>query len=249
MLHLVEIPLIFPTGVHMNQSMGSVFHGALMEGIASEAAAQFHQQTMRPYSQCLYWNKETEQAVWRIGTLNDYAYEQIIIPLQKAQALRLRSKGYAVQLGKMQSLRSVSPDELASQFIEAPKAPSAITWESLSVISFKSHGKYIIWPDCRFLYQSLQNRWNFFNQEMHFEDAHFLDALSDASLLTKYRLQSKIFFLEKTAVPGCVGSIQCRLHGFDMLKRIAGLMASFAEFSGIGIKTALGMGAVRTEII
>lgn len=39
-----------------------------------------------------------------------------------------------------------------------------------------------------------------------------------------------------------------RLCGTDSMKRIVTLLASFAPFAGIGIKTALGMGAVTSSL-
>ena len=38
-----------------------------------------------------------------------------------------------------------------------------------------------------------------------------------------------------------------RIHGNDMVKRIITLLLNFAEYSGIGVKTALGMGAVKVS--
>ena len=42
-----------------------------------------------------------------------------------------------------------------------------------------------------------------------------------------------------------MGRVTLVIGGPDQLARLAGAMLSFGEYCGIGIKTALGMGAVR----
>jgi CRISPR/Cas system endoribonuclease Cas6 (RAMP superfamily) len=65
----------------------------------------------------------------------------------------------------------------------------------------------------------------------------------------RYQLRSQAFPIEGRLVYGFSGSQRLTFYGYDMLKRLQGLLAIFAEFSGIGIKTALGMGAVHTHVI
>ena len=50
MLRLFEIPLFLPKGKRIHPSMGSVFHGALMEHLPSELAGALHRESLRPYS-------------------------------------------------------------------------------------------------------------------------------------------------------------------------------------------------------
>lgn len=51
MLRQAEIELTLPEGEKLNQSMGSVLHGALMGIISPEWAAAMHEEKVRPYSQ------------------------------------------------------------------------------------------------------------------------------------------------------------------------------------------------------
>ena len=41
------------------------------------------------------------------------------------------------------------------------------------------------------------------------------------------------------------GSLSIRLHGNDTISRYARLLFSFGEYSGIGIKSSIGMGALK----
>jgi len=69
-LYLFEVPLGFPEGVRAVSSMGSVFHGALMEQLPAEVAAHLHTEELRPYHQSILFTRE-RGAVWRFGVLDE----------------------------------------------------------------------------------------------------------------------------------------------------------------------------------
>ena len=70
MLKLFEIPLQMPEGERLHTSMGSLFHGALMERFPVELVEVLHRQNVRPYSQSVFFDRE-RGPIWRIGTLDD----------------------------------------------------------------------------------------------------------------------------------------------------------------------------------
>lgn len=248
MLRTTEIELQFPESIHVRSDMGSVFHGALMEMIASEAAERLHAVALRPYSQCVYWDKEKQKAIWRIGTLDEYAFEQLILPLEKNSTLYFKQKGYEVELKNMTISQPLDPTELSKHMIQAAEAPEGAKWNCLTTISFKQNGRYVILPDVRLLYQSLLNRWNAFYPELALTEERLLEQLTDHCRLVRYDLRSQLFSVEGSKIYGCYGSMEYRFVGFDMLKRLQGILCEFANYAGVGIKTALGMGAVKTQI-
>ena len=68
------------------------------------------------------------------------------------------------------------------------------------------------------------------------------------SAIMWYNLQSRIFSLEKTKINGFSGELRLRLSGNEMMRRMAVMLLQYATFAGIGIKNALGMGAVNVEL-
>lgn len=249
MLRLVEFKLKFPEGIQVKPEMGSVFHGALMGKIAPEAAERFHEMSLRPYSQAVFWNREESTACWRIGTLDEYAYEQLIGPLEGCRELFLKQKGYAVQLQQEHLLKEIFPEALSQEIIQRKEAPSGVRWQCHSVMSFKQKGRYVILPDARLLYQNLLQRWNTFYPEIQLEADNLSEQLADHCRLSRYDLHSQVFSVEGSRIYGCMGMMEYQFFGFDMLKRIQGLLCSFAEFAGVGIKTAMGMGSVDTTLL
>ena len=92
MLRQAEIELILPEGEKLNQSMGSVLHGALMGIISPEWAAAMHEEKVRPYSQ--YVTLKEGKLYWRIQTLTEEAFDEILVPLMKESQLTLKQRGY-----------------------------------------------------------------------------------------------------------------------------------------------------------
>ena len=249
MLRRIEIPLTFPESIRVHSSMGSVFHGALMEVVDPHSAALYHHMTLRPYSQSGYWDREQKRAVWRIGTLTDEAYTRLVEPLQKRDTLWLTQKQCEVRLQPMEMKQAISFEELSKEAVQAELAPIGAEWQFMNVVSFKQNGRYVILPDMRLIYQSLLQRWNTFSDSVKVEDDGLIDQLTSHCRLTKYQLQSRVFSVNGSTIYGCHGWQRIGFFGYDMLKRLQGMLTAFAPFAGVGVKTALGMGAVNTEIL
>lgn len=77
------------------------------------------------------------------------------------------------------------------------------------------------------------------------EDKETLEELCNSSEIVKYRLQTIPFPLEKINVTGFVGKIGIKIKGSETIARYIRLLLRFGEYSGVGIKTGIGMGAIK----
>lgn len=249
MLTVTELELSFSKSIQIISGMGSVMHGALMDCISKEAASYLHQITLRPYSQSIYWDKLKKTAIWRIGTLNEAAYKNIITPLQQIQSFYLKHKQCDVAIKSCKIIGTISYNNLAEFFMQQNDAPLGGKWQFLNTVSFKQSGQYVNFPDARLIYQSLINRWNAFSPSVKLEGENLAEELSKHCRLTRYNLYSQVFPIEGQKIHGFGGRQQYLFYGYDMLKRLQGLLTAFAPYAGVGIKTALGMGAVTTKVL
>lgn len=248
MMRLFETMLFLPEGTRSVSSFGSILHGALMERLPKELATRLHEQDMRPYSQGVFWDKAAGVARWRIGIVEEETGEAIEATLCRGGEIFLRQKGCAVRLGELRLLQQSDFSEIADAFFlpEAPPKGAGISF--LAPTSFKREGRYVMLPDFFLICQSLLLRWNRFSERIRLEEPALAEKLADACCLSQYALRSAPFSVEAHTIRGFQGDMRVRFFGTDAVRRILGMLFAFAPFVGVGIKTALGMGAVRTEV-
>ena len=229
--------------------LGSLLQGYLMQNIDSDYANNLHNNELKPYSQFLYFDKEAKSWIWKINTINEEAREKIILPLinNPAEKIKIESKNIELLIEE----KSISAPEkyknLAEKyFIEKP-FQKKIVLNFLSPTSFKSGGNFSIFPEIHNIYSSLFNKWNGFASEISLEDKDALDHLIKHTKLIGYDLRSTKFGMEGVKINSFLGEVCLYVNGPESLTRIANLLFAFAEYSGIGAKTAVGMGGVRVE--
>ena len=228
----------------LNFRKSSALQGAMFEHIDSDYASFLHQQNMHPYSQ--YFCFEGEQPTWVISTTSDKAYEHMVLPL-------LSSSFQEFELSHPQNSKihiinkevvSSSKEALLSRFRDE-EAPKQIQIQFLTPTAFKQRGMYVILPDLRLLYQSLMMRFEASDSKVVMFDEETLEQLVEYSYISFHRLRSVSFPLQGKSIPGFVGQLTIRFKGPETLARYARMLFEFGEYSGVGIKTGMGMGAIK----
>lgn len=227
--------------VEINYQQSSNLQGVLMENINTEYAEFLHRNQVNPYSQ--YVIKEKENVIWHIKTLNDEAYKSIILPMAELKEVSLRKKGISV-LPKKKSIQIQEEKKLLEEFYEKHCSKYfEITF--LTPTAFKRDGNYVFYPDLGLVYGSLMRKYSVLSQEIDMVDKDTLEELCMNSEIVKYRLQTIPFPLEKVNITGFVGKIGIKIKGPETLARYIRMLLRFGEFSGVGIKTGMGMGAIK----
>ena len=244
MLKLLEIELALPEGERVHSSMGSVLHGALMDLLDTRVAERLHMDGVRPYSQYVFFDKDKGFPIWRIGTLTEDVWSMIVLPLLEQETLFLRQKGYSIYLISKSLIYESSYQEIADDIFLMETACRQAFLRFLTATSFKRNGQYVIFPETFLIIQSLLHRWNTFSHKMKLDDENLANRLASYCKISNYRLHAQTFSLEHQNIQGFAGNVQLRFQGTDMTNRLLGLLIRFASFAGVGIKTALGMGAV-----
>ncbi|MDJ0573026.1 MAG: CRISPR-associated endoribonuclease Cas6 [Pleurocapsa sp. MO_192.B19] len=112
---------------------------------------------------------------------------------------------------------------------------NTISFRFHSPTSFKQNNCIQPFPLPELVFNSLLRRWNTFAPaEYHFPKIDW------QGMTTAYDLKTKVIKKEVTEI-GSVGWVRYAFKN-DEQARIATILANFANFSGIGRKTALGMG-------
>lgn len=222
----------------------SNMQGVLMERLEEEYAQRLHEQGLKPYSQCILGKEEKE---WIVHTFTQDAYQKIMVPLLDGNFTQftIEKKQIHVRI-REKTLKTANMRDLLEEFY-AGTCDRYLNLEFLTPTSFKSDGRYLIMPDVRYIYQSLMNKYSAVSSEMDMYDEETLEQLTENSRIVGYKLRSTFFPLEGVRIPSFKGELSIRIDGTETMAKYARLLARFGEYSGVGIKTAMGMGGLRIK--
>lgn len=225
----------------INFRQSSNLQGVIMETIAPEYACKLHGNQLNPYSQ--YISKEADKTIWHIKTLNEEAYENLLLPMSKLSEFTLKKKQLSPQILNKR-IQIKEERELIRTFYEE-KCSKYLELTFCTPTSFKRDGKYVIYPDLELIYGSLMRKFSASSEEFTMVDEDTLQSLTEGSEIVRYRLQTMAFPLEKVNITGFTGNICIHIKGPETMARYVRMLFEFGEYAGIGIKTGMGMGAVR----
>lgn len=230
-----------------NVNMASLFHGFLMEKIDPEYAGYLHQNSLKPYSQFLTGRGDEWQ--WRINTLTDDAFSMIALPLmdENVREIKLSGKNIAFKITEKLTGENIGYERLTRRIYLESETKKTTKVKFLTPCSFKSGGSYVIFPDVRLIFQSLVNKFDMFSDSISVKDERAVQDLCEHTKIVGYKLRSTVFHVEGIKIPAFCGEITIKIYGPETLANLAGLLLKYACWSGIGIKTSLGMGAVDIE--
>ena len=171
----------------------------------------------------------------------------MILPLSDPEFMQftIEKKGMRVKI--LNKSTNMLPKKELLEVFYSDACSHYLNLEFLTPVSFKSNGRYQIMPEVRYLYQSLMNKYSAASAEMDMYDEETLEQLSGHSRIVRYRLKSTFFPVEGVKIPSFKGEVSIKIDGTDTMAKYARLLARFGEYSGVGIKTAMGMGALKIK--
>ena len=219
----------------------SLLQGVLMENISSEYADFLHTKKLHPYSE--YVLPQENGAVWAVQTLNEEAYENIIKKLAQKDEFFLAVVGKEIHVLRREE-EILPKSSLMEDFYTLP-TKNIFNIEFLTPAAFRQRGRYYILPDIRLLCQNLMMKYSAASDLIDMGDEDTLRQITEDTFIMRHNLRSAVFPAEGQNIPGFVGSLRLKCNGTDTMARYLRLLLTFGEFSGVGVKTAMGMGAMR----
>lgn len=248
-IQTLDIELNVPSGIQINQAAGSLFHGVMMENIDSDYADFLHSQSVRPYSQYLRFDAKSHTLHWHIAALDAQASYELLHPLAELPGhIYLKHKHLQLDIKAQHLGDKLSYRELAQKYF-ADKAPvrGLVKYNFLTSTGFKSSGEYLIFPAPSLLFNSLLRRFNAFSRMDFLDKKGIGSTLEQEVVIADYNLHYSPFSVEGRKIPAFKGSYALKISKNLMAKRIISMLSEYAVYCGIGIKTSLGMGAVKIE--
>ena len=118
----------------------------------------------------------------------------------------------------------------------------------ISPTSFKSNGVTHIFPNISTLISGVIEKINQHSDSAELANQKIIDELLEKVYIKDYNLRTKIFHLESIKIKGFIGNMDLAIKGEDStLANILNFLILMSEYTGLGIKTSLGMGGVKVE--
>ncbi len=245
MFSKLEILLKNKSDQKVSINMSSLFQGCLMEMIDSEYAAKIHSMSINPYSQYIQYHED--EVKWIIATLDKESYEQIIVKINDkiSDKITLKYNDMEFEVIDKEISSLTGEDMLKSRFFEDYN--KYITIRFLTPTSFKSDGRHQNYPTVKWIIQSLMTKADAFDEKNQFYDEVILEKLQNDIIITSYNLRSTKISLEKVKINSFVGSITFCINSSQGLINLVNYLLHVGEYSGVGIKTSMGMGAISVK--
>jgi CRISPR-associated endoribonuclease Cas6 len=223
----------------INHSWAYPLYAALIEKIDGALAELLHEQGQGLVSQ--YLDFSAGESVWYI-TVFGAARSAVTEAVQELYEISLSKYESALRIGAKEVCAEFSEREFCEKYMLLEKPSGRITLYFNSPTSFKSAGRYAIFPTKELILQSCVHKWNALAEVYKLEDAAALEHILEHCDIVRYKLRSAVFDLKGVFLPAFMGYATFSVRGPEPLLRLFNLIAAFSRYSGIGIKTALGMG-------
>lgn len=234
-----------------NNSIKSNFayylYAILMENCPSEYADVLHNQDYTPISHNL--TIINDKIIWEISLFSK-AIDILdgVINCKKEWFIKKENITLVV-IGLKQ--KQISIDDLFEKSKKMCLEKKSIKLEFKTTTAFKSNDAYQNVPSMHFIFQSIVNKWNgvFPQAFIEDEDGQGINAIIKCMNIKDFKIQGSKYAFKKQLMNGYKGYfiLDCKSEGFH--KELAYVLLIFSNYSGIGIKTAMGMGGVDFKIL
>jgi len=173
-----------------------------------------------------------------------------LVPMWYVEGIRLHDQPFRVLDVQTQDTQSpwAGTMQYKNMLTSMQKTPRAVTITFASPTAFKDTkaGRYVPYPLPELVFGSLLDRWNAHTSQPLSPDLRQF-ALEHAAM-QHLDVRSKTISFSRSrhsAVTGFVGSVTYRLNGDEALCRQLAVLGQFAKFSGIGVRTTIGLGQAK----
>lgn len=246
MIRQYKITLTTEADVKFSNDLGYQFYGLLMELVDSDFADLMHANGIHPISQYILTSKGSDTLIWTVNLLSDQACRQISPIIESKDSYYLTK--YHCKFTVKQIKEDIIPtDEVFLTRAHKLTGFSKVSIEFLTPASFKTDRLYQIFPSAELLINNLLHRWNSYSEKFLIDDKDAVEALMHGIRISGYDLRSCHYRVKDVSIPSFKGEVSFQKKLSLSIAELFHALLQFSEYSGIGIKTSLGMGAARIQ--
>ncbi len=182
--------------------------------------------------------QETNRLFFRVNFLQGYLLPILLKGMETEKKISLADRKFIlIGVDSLPGVDSQARLTTYKEVVESSKPCGEINLKLISPTSFKHNGCIQPFPLPELVFNNLLRRWNIFAPaEYHFPKVDW------QGMTAAYDLKTKVIRTEVTEI-GSVGWVKYEFKDVEQA-RVATILSNFANYSGIGRKTAKGMGRV-----
>lgn len=147
--------------------------------------------------------------------------------------------------------KTTSYEQLYHNFVVSePEANQRFNLEFITPTVFAQNKTRLALPVPYLMFRSWLERWNYF-APVYLGSDELISFLNDVIILSRHKIQTRVFKLGNGFVNGFTGNVTLQISrdAEQLLANVAHLLVNYAQFTGTGMKTRLGMGLTNVNFI
>jgi CRISPR-associated endoribonuclease Cas6 len=226
------------------RNVSYLLYGSLCERLPPDLADVLHEQAITPFSAYSHLNGKTLE--WTVSSFGELGAE-VLDCAKNLKSIELSKLNTVLNVMDVTESSALSETDFCRKYLVEAAPKKEFTLRFVSPCAFRSGNEYVNLPSKSLILKSIAQRWDSSADEFTLGDDDALDAIIAHCRVTRYRLESAIYPIKGVNIPSFTGELTLTVRGPEPLMRITNLLLASAEFSGVGIKTALGMGGVQIK--
>ena len=223
--------------------LGPAWQSWLYKYLPDDEVIRLHDASLNPFSIGVY--QENERLIFEVNALNQHygeLFEKVLMnsAMSSIQFESWQDKKFNIQEKRIVTFNS---QQLKNVFY-SEKSISKFDIYIKTPIAFMQEGKYINLPNIELMFRNILSKYNYAFEDTLKVDNDLLNQIVTNTYIGKYDLYSRYFPIHKVYIPSFNGNFRILVKGNDTIKNYIEMLLRFAEFSGIGIKTSMGMGKI-----
>lgn len=241
MIRKYRIPLKAENG-RLRPEHAYALYGELMSRIDGGVADELHTDGFTPISQHL--ESGINGAEWIVSTFDDDVSEAFLDAINDVREITLHDSGIKLSVSEAVIESGTDFRKLLSESADEPR-PAWRRIEFTSPTGFKSEEQHVLFPTSDLILKSLILKWNAACPDFLLEDEELMKMLLSGVSISGYRLASYDYRMKNQHIRSFTGSVTLRAKLSAPLEKLYEMLLRFGGYSGVGIKTALGMGGMK----
>jgi CRISPR-associated endoribonuclease Cas6 len=216
-------------------------YSELLKHVSPDFAYEMHKTGFTPISQ--YVEIEKDNVIWHLSLFGEKSINECTKAIDELSTFVIKNVNMVFYV-KSKKSEYITFDDIINSAGDSYDM-SYRTIQFVTPTSFKSGNQYAIFPSSDLILKNLLKKWNNYCCNIKLEDQDMAKILLSGVEIAGYRLSSAYYLMKGQRIRSFCGYIRLCAKLPAPIMQIYKALLVFSKYSGIGIKTALGMGGTK----